>query len=345
MEDNNINNIDKTLPTHIDFLFNITKDSYTNYILDNSFIIFISVDNILCLVYYSEERNIILYDLSNQQKISELKYHHTYSLTNFQHITDKKNKKDLLMSVSSDNNNIIIWDVCCLKCILNIIKVKDSGVLFSACFLNDKDNIFILSSNCSTSPFCIKFEPIKVFDLNGKKIKEIENSNDKTYFINTYYDNNSSKNFIITCNFNYLKSYDYEKNEIYKKYYDKDDGAHYTFIIYESENKINLMESSNSGIVRIWDFHSAAFLKKISVRDKRIFGICLWNNENLFVGCEDGKIRLIEIETGDVVTIMEGHTDMVLTIKKVNHSKFGECLISKGFKTDQIKIWSLKNKK
>ena len=88
MENNNINNVDKTRSTHIDFLFNITKDSYTNYILDNSFIIFISVDNILCLVYYSEERNIILYDLSNQQKISELKYHHTYSLTNFKHITD-----------------------------------------------------------------------------------------------------------------------------------------------------------------------------------------------------------------------------------------------------------------
>ena len=61
MEDNNINNIDKTLPTHIDFLFNISKDSYTNYILDNSFIIFLSVNNILFLVYYSEERNIILY--------------------------------------------------------------------------------------------------------------------------------------------------------------------------------------------------------------------------------------------------------------------------------------------
>ena len=112
------------------------------------------------------------------------------------------------------------------KCILNIIKVNESGVLFSACFLNDNDNIFILSSNCNTSLFCTTFEPIKLFDLNGNKIKDIENSNDRTYFINTYYDNNLSKNFIVACNFNYLKSYDFGKSKMYKKYYDWDDGAH-----------------------------------------------------------------------------------------------------------------------
>ena len=345
MADNkNINNTDISYPLYLDYLLDITNDSYANYILDNSYIIFTSVDNIICLVYYSEDRNIIFYDLTNQQKISELKYHHMHNLTNFQHITDKRNKKDLLMSVSSDDNNIIIWDLCSLKCILNIVKVNNSGVLFSACFLNEQDNIFILTSNCSSNPFQLNFEPIKLFDLNGKRIKEIQNSNDKTFYIDTFYDNNLSKNFIITCNMNYLKSYDYEKNKIYKKYYDRDDGAHCTFIIYKNENDINLMESSNSGIVRIWNFHTAELLKKISIQNERIFGICRWNKEYLFTGCFDGKIRLIQIDTGIVVKTFEGHKSIVLTIKKLNHPKFGECLISKGFKNDEIKIWGLKPK-
>ena len=106
----------------------------------------------------------------------------------------------------------------------------------------------------------------------------------------------------------------------------------------------SLIETSISGIVRIWNFHSAELLKKISIQNKRIFGICLWNNDFLFAGCDDGKIRLIRIEKSDVVETFDGHNGMVLTIKKINHTKYGDCLISKGFKTEQIKLWGLKNK-
>ena len=293
-----------------------------------------------------KKNNIIIYDLENQQKIGEIKYHHKSYITNFQHITDIKNKRDLCMSVSCEDNNIFIWDLNKLGCILNILNINNGGILYSACFLNDNNNIYILTSNSSQSPFYINFEPIKIFDLNGQKIKEIKNSNDKTYYFNTYYDNTLSKNYIITCNFNYIKSYDYENNELYKKYYDKDDGAHYTFIIYNNENNINLIESSNGGLVRIWTFHTGQLINKINLDNQvilRILSICLWNNNYLFAGCTNGNIKLIDIQNGNVVKNLEGDKNIVLTIKKINHPKYGECIISKGFKEDQIKLWILKN--
>ena len=248
------------------------------------------------------------------------------------------------MSISCEDNNIFVWDLSNLSCLLNIVKVNKGGVLFSACFLNDNDNYYILTSNSSQTSFYINFDPIKLFNLSGEQIKEIKNSNDKTYLIDTYYDNLSNKNYIITCNFNYLKSYDYEKNELYLKYYDKDDGAHYTFNIYNMNDKINLIESSNSGIIRIWDFHSGKMLDKISCNNKRIFSFCLWNKDYLFVGCDDHSIELIVLDTGKNIKCLDGHNNIVLTLKKICISKFGECLISKGFKEDQIKIWSKKNK-
>ena len=52
-----------------------------------------------------------------------------------------------------------------------------------------------------------------------KEIKEIKNnSNEDTSFINTYYYNNLSKNYNITCTDDYSKSYDYSENKIYHKY-------------------------------------------------------------------------------------------------------------------------------
>lgn len=330
-------------PKDIKLLYDLTEDSYSNYILDDSFIIFNSIDNILYLIYLTNHNQIIIFNFNEKQKISELKHYHKHYITGFKHFFDKKNKRDLIMSISSEDNNIIIWDIKNLNCILNIVNINKGGVLHSACFLNDKDNYYIVTSNCAQSPFYINFDPIKIFDSTGKLFKEINGSNEKTFYIDTYYDNTLSKKYIVTCNFNYVKSYDYEKNELYHKYYEKDEGAHFTFNIYNDENNIKLIESSNMGVIRIWNFHSAELLNKIIVNNKRLFSICLWNNDYLFVGCDDGTIKLIEIKNGNIITNLEGHKNIVLTIKKINHSIYGECLASKGFKEDQIKIWSFKN--
>jgi hypothetical protein len=163
------------------------------------------------------------------------------------------------------------------------------GRLYSACFLNDNNNnqIYILTSNGNDQS--INYEPIKIYDLNGKKIKEINNSNEKTHFIDTYYDNNLSKYYIITGNDGYIKSYDYNNNKLYHKYLDND-------------NSLNL---------------------NIIIND---------NNKN---------IKLIELNNGKITDII-GHKKYVLTIKKINIPRYGDCLISQGPLDDQIKLWVIK---
>ena len=50
------------------------------------------------------------------------------------------------MTVYNNDNNILIWNLNNLKCILNIKDINiinRRGVLFSASFLNDNDNIFM----------------------------------------------------------------------------------------------------------------------------------------------------------------------------------------------------------
>ena len=63
-------------------------------------------------------------------------------------------------------------------------------------------------------------QPIKIYDLNENKKKEIKSNTNKDniFFIDIYYDINSSKAFIITGNFGYIKSYDYKDDKIYHKY-------------------------------------------------------------------------------------------------------------------------------
>ena len=58
------------------------------------------------------------------------------------------------------------------------------GTLLSACFLKDNKENYIISSNRHWT----NNEFIKVFDFNGNKIKEINSSNDVTFFIDVYYE-------------------------------------------------------------------------------------------------------------------------------------------------------------
>ena len=130
-----------------------------------------------------------------------------------------------------------------LECIQNFTNINNAGRLLSSCFLKDNNKIYIITSNSNRDG---NSEYIKIFDLNGQKLKEINNSNERTYFIDIYYDNIISKNYIITGNYGYAKSYDYTNNQVYHKYNDNNKCSHHSIIIKNNKNIIELIESSYS---------------------------------------------------------------------------------------------------
>ena len=131
--------------------------------------------------------------------------------------------------------------------------------------------------------------------------------------------------------------------KLYHKYNDNGKGYHFSIKINNSEPFIKLIESCEDGNIRIWNFHSGKLLNKIKIIDDNLNGICLWNNNYLFIGCDDETIKLIDLKNEIIITELIGHNKPVLTIKTIIHPKIGECLISQGYEDDQIKIWILKS--
>ena len=325
---------------NIVFFKNLTKDSYTNGFLDNTFIVFKDINDILYLIY-SNRKSIISYNLINFQKINQIKDAHNEEISNFRHHLDKVNKRDLLLSLSKIDNNIQIWNAQNFECLFNIRKVNIAGYLYSSCFLNDKNKIYIITSNWNLT---IQ-ENIKVFNLKGKIIKKIKDSNDLTFFIDNYYDKKIFKNYIITSNQNYLKSYDFNNNKIYHKYDDNDIYEHSNLIIYEKKNLVQIIESSLDKNIRVWNFNSGQLIYKSSIiTDCELYGICLWDDEHIFIGCEDKTIKYIELKSGIIHKNLINHLNKVISIKKINHPIYGECLISQGRGYDQIRMWVNKDK-
>ena len=343
----NIKNKNDNNELDIYFCMDIINDSYSNdTAVDNMFIVFKAINDILYIIYAKDNPSIIIYNLIDNKKINEIKNAHSFYINNFKHYLDKINKRDLVLSISSFDNNIKLWNINTIDCLLNIKNAYNKGEMYSACFLFTNKQLYIVSCN---DYYPNKPGPIKIFNLEGKKTKEINNSKERTFFIDIYYDNKFDNIYILVGNKNYVKSYDYLNNKLYQKYCDESFSFHNCIIVYKGDDDkiIKLIESSNDGNIRIWNFRSGELLKKYEIFSNRefcLYGMCLLRNEYLFVGCNDKTVKLLEINNGKITKTLHGHYDIPSTVKIINHPYYGESLITKGGEYDMIKLWIIKNK-
>jgi WD40 repeat protein len=342
------------IPDLINFPKNLTYDAFTYYNYTNTFLIFNSINNNkLFLVFTTQEKNVKIYDIIDKKLVLEIRNstEDNKQITNFRHFYDEYNKRDLIMFIIGIKNCIKIWDAYNWECILELKNIYKEGNIYSSLILNDniKNDLYIITSNCTLFK---DSQPLKIYDLKGNFIKDIPDSNSKTFFLHIFHDIRHSKKYIISVNKEFVKSFDYEKNCCYKKYSDKPegkkinfDGFFYSSVIkfFDDNDFIQLIVSGDDGFIRIWDFHEGNLIKKIETDKNCIFSLCLWNNDYLFGAGEDGRIKLIDLNAGVIINEIKGHNKMVCTIKKLIHPIYGECLVSQGFRKDQIILWRNKN--
>ena len=334
-------------PKNLSYFCDLPICPYSLRDFDNSFTAFISVYVILYLIYTDDNKSIIAYNIENKKVITEIKNAHNSYINNMRHYVDKDNKRDLIISISCVDNNIKLWNVNDWSCIINLENIYFNSKIISACLLFDNNHHFIISSNFNH--YFIP-EKCKVFDFKGNKIEEIiepNNINDFIYFMDSYYDRQLNKNYIITCNVGYIKSYDYKLHKIYHIYYDNEDedNIHSSAIIYKKEEMVKLIDSSYDGNIRIRNFHSGQLLNKIKVTSNnyKLYGLCLWNDDNIIVGCENYSVIIIDINREKIIRELIKHNNSVLTVKIIDHPKFGKCLLSQGCFYDGIKLWINRN--
>ena len=334
---NEINNLKEIINSeeNIKYLPNNYKESYTDFVLDNTFTVFKSVNNEINIIYSNKKNYIINYNLDKKKIVNIINSNHKEYITSFKHYLDKSIKKDFIISVSCFDSNLKLWSVNNWNCLFDIY---NNGLLYSACFLNENNKNYILTSS-------INKYLIRVYNFTGRLVKYISNSQEYTCFIDTFYDVNNLKNYVITGNFGYIKSYDFNQNKIYHKYCDNDNNYHLSIVIKKNIKLIELIESSLDQNIRIWNFHTGKLLQKIRIEDYYPYGICLSNLGNyLFVGLSNGTIKIIELKTELIIKNLYGHNKNVLTIKTINHTKYGHLLITQGWYDDKIIIWENKKK-
>lgn len=337
-----IENLDKNklVPKSINFLCDLVKNSYSDWGLDNVFTAFTGVDKIPYLVYSTKEKQIIFMNINELKTINTIKKAHDNYITNIHHFYDKEEKKDIIMTVSAEYNNIKLWEMNDFNNIVEIKKINSQAFLLSACFLIYNNNNYIVTSNGDLKGN--NFDSIKLYDFKGKKFLEINNSNKNTNFIKTFYDKEKDTHYIITGNDGYIDSYNINENKKHFTFIEKPyNNSHRSLAVIDYEATKKLVDSCEDGNIRVWDFYSGKLINKIFTGCNPLRGISIFNENCIFIGSKDKTIKVIDINKGIIINSLKGHNNTVLEIEVINLDKYGDCLISQGMDNESIKLWGI----
>ena len=243
---------------------NIVNKNYCMWDLDNIFVVFKKNKGGLYLVY-ADLNSFTCYDLIDEETVIKVKNAHEYYIINFRHTYDNNLKKDLIISVSGENNNAKLWDVERWECMVDI-KSNKFGIMFSACFLYDNytGNNYIVTSNCTGSEY------IKIFDLNGNKITDVpfnpkskddNNFNNNNYINNGNNDNNNDKS-------NNDENNDYNSNN-YEDNNNIDENNNNSNDISYNSNDYNIIENENINDIKNDNINNVNNNKDINKEDEK----------------------------------------------------------------------------
>ena len=141
---NNLNqsNLFYSNPKNIQFLKNLINDSYSAVDLDNTFTLFKSIYDIFFPIYSTKNISIIIYNLLDDKIINKIKNSHVDIIINLRHFLDTTKKRDLIISISKDDN-LKIWIVNNIECIYNYNNI---GKITLSCLLIENNQLNLLIS-------------------------------------------------------------------------------------------------------------------------------------------------------------------------------------------------------
>ena len=185
---------------------------------------------------------------------------------------------------------------------------------------------------------------------NMQKIKNIKKTNDNnTIYAISWKNKKNGKYYIIEFCFHKISINNILKNELGFELYSKKAKMFFYFsgFIYDTNNEIEtndndlLVTTSTNGCIEIWDLINKNLVKYLNLKESNLKKVIQWNYRYIIVvDCSNNGFLIVDLFQLKIICKVNGvYNKNILCIKKINHNKYGECLISNGF-NNSINLWT-----
>ena len=287
-----------------------------------------------------ENFNLEIFSLLDNKKINSLQGHRNH-ITTIRYFLNPYNFKEYLIS-GDDNGTLIIQDINNNYKIKYKIDTNYNDWITSNLLIfpfNNNDN-YIITTTYNTSED-IDEAATKIYSLkNSNYIKYIKNSNNNIiYYLLSWFNKKNEKYYIIELAYKKIIINNLLEDKLYCELIKEPEDYHYSGFIFNQNDKDYLCSSSENGYINIWDLYDKNIFKVINANKCCLFHIIQWNNKYIIVADRgNNTIKIIDLQKEEVVSDIKGHKNGVICIKKINHPKYGESLLS-ACNDKTIKLW------
>ena len=175
----------------------------------------------------------------------------------------------------------------------------------------------------------------KIFDIDERrKVKELKDTKDlNIYFLTYWYDKANSQHNIIQCGKNLILISQYPSDTNYSFKIDEKYPYNLAAMVYTLDDKDLLITSATYGLIQIIDLKAKAKIKEIQLKDVFIYSFVKWNDDYILVNdCLQKSILVLEPKDDYKIKSRVLCPTMYFDrfIKKVDHPKYGESILSVG---------------
>jgi hypothetical protein len=271
-------------------------------------------------------------NLKDNKEEKKLEGHKDRILT-IRHFQDPTNKKNYIISADR-KYNVIVWDLDDYSKKFET-EIKYEGFIYSCYLIFEGKAIWAVTSSIGSNGVT------KVFNVETKECKDINDSkNLNVYYLDHWYNekaaNDDEKHVIIQCAKNKVLFSNYPKNTSYHSISTDDKNPYIlTGRVFKNKDKDMFVFAASYGLIQFIDLETKSMVVSYDLNSENVHlcGFVRWNDTYLLLNdCAQRRIIIFDMLDNYKIKSKVVSPDMHFEkfIEKVNHPKYGECLLSLG---------------
>lgn len=215
-----------------------------------------------------------------------------------------------------------------------LLKLKSMAYTFEIAELENVPYIFVAPYNSRI----VQYKFAKTFDSPHFFNKSIATY---TYSVKAFYNKYTNRHQLVASTHDSILIFDITSGDLCKTLKTNEINWYLSVAIVDIPSEMDYYIISNiQKNVGVFKLSSDKMVRKMNFTSSTLFrGIEMWNEKIVCVGNESFKILVFNIETGQLVTTLSGHSKSVGGTKRYNTKTLGDVLIS--FSIDgTIKMWT-----
>lgn len=276
--------------------------------------------------------HISLFNLKDNKVIKTIDGVHQDRVVTVRYFQDPETKNDYFIAADKAYK-VVVYDLSndCKRIFEQ--EVKYEGFIYSCLLIFDHSKKYAVTSSLGSNSVT------KVFDLADKKETSIADSNNlNVYFLAHWYnkkaESENKKHVIIQCAKNKILFTEFPENKTYH-HIETDEKFPYIQcgIVFTNQGKDIFAASITYGKVLFFDLAAKQLFKEVPLDDVHLYSFVKWNDHYLLLNdCLQRRIIVFDLLNDYKIKskVLCPEMNFERFIKKVEHPKYGECLLSVG---------------